>query len=156
LSIDSGGTLDGYIGDICRMGVLGEPDSELNDLLAEVEAVQQAAFAKISPGSIGGDMIAAGAAELARQPHASITDFFAHGMGIITHEVPFLMTNHPVRYDGIDADKPLQAGMVLSVETTMQHPSRGFIKLEDTVAVTDTGYELFGNRGRGWTLGGTA
>ncbi len=156
LSIDSGGNLKGYIGDICRMGVLGEPDAELIDLLAEVEAVQQAAFATVRAGTPGGDLIAAGAATLATQPHHACTDFFAHGMGVITHEAPFLMTNHPVAYDGIDADHPLQAGMMLSVETTMLHPTRGFIKLEDTLAVTDTGYELFGSTGRGWNRGGTA
>jgi hypothetical protein len=38
----------------------------------------------------------------------------------------------------------------------MLHPSRGFIKLEDTVAVTANGYEMFGQRGRGWNRGGTA
>lgn len=156
LSIDSGGNLRGYIGDICRMGVLGEPDAELIDLLAEIEAVQQAAFAKVRAGALGGDLIAAGEAELARQPNRSCTDFFAHGMGVITHEAPFLMTNHPVAYEGIDAAHPLKTGMVLSVETTMQHPRRGFIKLEDTLAVTETGYELFGSTGRGWNRGGTA
>jgi len=33
LSLDSGGNYQGYIGDLCRMGILGEPDSELEDLL---------------------------------------------------------------------------------------------------------------------------
>ena len=46
--------------------------------------------------------------------------------------------------------------MVISVETTMLHPRRGFIKLEDTVAVTDTGRDLFGPQARGWNRGGTA
>jgi Xaa-Pro aminopeptidase len=46
--------------------------------------------------------------------------------------------------------------MVISVETTMLHPRRGFIKLEDTVAVTATGYEMFGDTGRGWNRAGTA
>jgi len=154
LSMDSGGTFGGYIGDICRMGVLGEPDGELVDLLGEVEAVQQAAFARIRAGALGGDLIAAGEAELARQPHRASTDFFAHGMGVITHEAPFLMTNHPVAYDGIDANSPLETGMVLSVETTMLHPVRGFIKLEDTVAVLEDGYEIYGTKGRGWNSGG--
>ncbi|RVC41756.1 M24 family metallopeptidase, partial [Mesorhizobium sp. M4B.F.Ca.ET.088.02.2.1] len=98
------------------------------------------------------------------QPHAEgvlkaskvapYTDFFAHGMGLITHEAPFLMTNHPVTYEGTYAGKPLEQNMVLSVETTMLHPARGFIKLEDTVAVTDTGYVMFGDRARGWNRGG--
>ncbi|MXU64330.1 M24 family metallopeptidase [Oceanomicrobium pacificus] len=152
LSIDSGGNLHGYIGDICRMGVLGEPDAELQDLLDEVESTQQAAFSKIRAGASGGEAIAFATDHMASQPNANSTDFFAHGMGLISHEAPFLMTNHPVAYEGTDADRPLEAGMVLSVETTMLHPTRGFIKLEDTLAVTEDGFELFGAEGRGWTV----
>lgn len=152
MSIDSGGNLHGYIGDICRMGVLGEPDAELVDLLAEVDAVQQAAFACIRPGQTGADMIATGEAELKRGPNAQHNDFFAHGMGLISHEAPFLMTNHPVAYEGIDADRPFEPGMVLSVETTLQHPRRGYIKLEDTIIITDDGHELFGADNRGWIV----
>ena len=47
LSVDSGGNYHGYIGDLARMGIVGEPDSELVDLLAEIEATQQAAFKPI-------------------------------------------------------------------------------------------------------------
>ncbi len=154
LSLDSGGNHHGYIGDLCRMGVMGEPDQELKDLLAEIEAVQQAAFSLCRAGTLGGDMIAHAEKALKASPSAAFTDFFAHGMGLISHETPFLMTNHPVAYEGVDADKPLEAGMVLSVETTMLHPTRGFIKLEDTVAIKDGGYEMFGERGRGWNVGG--
>lgn len=44
--------------------------------------------------------------------------------------------------------------MVLSIETTLAHPRRGFVKLEDTVAVTAEGYEAFGDAGRGWSRAG--
>ncbi len=154
LSIDSGGNYQGYIGDLCRMGILGEPDAELEDLLGYVETVQQAAFSKVAAGTQGGDVIAAAEETLKTLPVAAYTDFFAHGMGLITHEVPFLTTNHPVTYEGVDAARPLEAGMVISVETTMLHPTRGFIKLEDTLAVTPDGYQMFGDRGRGWNRGG--
>jgi len=153
LSIDSGGNCDGYIGDLARMGVLGEPDAELEDLLAEIEAAQQAAFAAVRAGAPGGAVIAAGEAARRSGPNAACVDFVAHGMGLVSHEAPFLM-NHSVGYAGVDADRPLEAGMVLSVETTMEHPRRGYIKLEDTVAVTSGGYELFGEAGRGWNRGG--
>lgn len=156
MSLDSGGNYHGYIGDLCRMAVLGEPDAELVDLLEEVDAVQRAAFSRIRPGAKGGDMIVHAQDLLKASPSAAFTDFFAHGMGLISHEAPFLMTNHPVAYEGVDADLPLQAGMVVSVETTMLHPRRGFIKLEDTVAVTGDGHELMGARGRGWNRGGAA
>jgi Xaa-Pro aminopeptidase len=46
--------------------------------------------------------------------------------------------------------------MVVSVETTLLHPVRGFIKLEDTVIVTDTGHEVYGEGARGWNRAGTA
>ncbi len=156
LSIDSGGNYNGYIGDLCRMGVLGEPDAELEDLLLEIDTIQKAAFSKIKAGALGEDIIIDAEATLKTSPSAAFTDFFAHGMGLITHEVPFLMTNHPVTYEGADADRPLEENMVISVETTMLHPTRGFIKLEDTVAVTADGYEMFGDAGRGWNRGGTA
>ena len=152
LSIDSGGNFDGYIGDLARMGVLGEPDAELEDLLAEIDGAQQAAFATVRAGARGGDVIAAGEAARTAGPSAAFTDFVAHGMGLISHEVPFLLTGG--MYEGVDADRPLEAGMVLSVETTMLHPRRGFIKLEDTVVVTADGCEMFGDRGRGWNRGG--
>lgn len=155
LSIDSGGNYRGYIGDLCRMGVLGEPDAELEDLLAEVESIQQAAFSKVKAGGLGADVIEAAESKLKSSPSAEFTDFFVHGMGLISHEVPFLMTNHPVAYEGVDADRPLEENMVLSVETTMLHPTRGFIKLEDTLAVTGSGYEMFGDTGRSWNRGGT-
>jgi Xaa-Pro aminopeptidase len=59
-----------------------------------------------------------------------------------------------VPYDGYDEDRPLEAGMIISVETTLQHPQRGFIKLGDTLVVTDDGYEIYGEGGRGWNRGG--
>jgi len=34
------------------------------------------------------------------------------------------------------------------------HPARGFIKLEDTVVVTDTGHEVYGEGLRGWNRAG--
>jgi Xaa-Pro aminopeptidase len=44
--------------------------------------------------------------------------------------------------------------MVISLETTMAHPRRGFVKLEDTVAVTETGWEAYGDAHRGWNRAG--
>lgn len=156
MSLDSGGNYHGYIGDVARMAVQGQPDSELVDLLAEIETVQRAAFAAIEAGRMGGDIYAAAERALQAISQRDTTDFVAHGMGLVSHEAPRLTATGPVRYDAADAARPLQVGMVISVETTMKHPRRGFIKLEDTVAVTPTGYEIYGEGGRGWNLGGTA
>ncbi|MCB1486289.1 MAG: aminopeptidase P family protein [Bauldia sp.] len=156
LSLDSGGNYKGYIGDLCRMAIQGEPDSELVDLLAEIEAIQQAARTPIRAGARGGDIFAAAEPLVRQSSHGNTLDFVAHGMGLISHEAPRLTSNGPVPYPGDDADRPLAAGMVLSIETTLAHPRRGFIKLEDTVAVTEDGWEAFGDGARGWNRGGTA
>src|SRR5205085_865608 len=59
LSLDSGGNFHGYIGDLARMAVLGEPDSELKDLLAEIDGIQRAAFATERAGAMGGEIYVA-------------------------------------------------------------------------------------------------
>jgi Xaa-Pro aminopeptidase len=156
LSVDSGANYHGYIGDLARMAVLGEPDAELEDLLGEIETIQRAAFKPIKAGAMGGEIYAAGEALVAKSKLHNNLEFLAHGMGLVSHEAPHLTSTGPVPYTDEDAHRPLEAGMVISVETTLKHPSRGFIKLEDTIAVNDTGFEIFGEGGRGWNRGGTA
>jgi Xaa-Pro aminopeptidase len=156
LSVDSGGNYHGYIGDLARMAILGEPDAELEDLLGEIETAQRAAFKPIKAGVMGGEIYAAGEAVVAKSKQHNNMEFLAHGMGLVSHEAPHLTNSGPVPYTDEDAHRPLEVGMVISVETTLKHPTRGFIKLEDTVAVTETGFEIFGEGGRGWNQGGTA
>jgi Xaa-Pro aminopeptidase len=153
-SIDSGGNYHGYIGDLCRMGIMGEPDAELDELLAEIDAIQLAARNPIRAGARGGDIFTAAEEPLRKSRYGNSIEFVAHGMGLITHEAPRLTDRGPIPYPAYDADRPLEPGMVISIETTLPHPRRGFIKLEDTVAVTETGWEAFGDAGRGWNRAG--
>jgi Xaa-Pro aminopeptidase len=154
LSIDSGGNYHGYIGDVARMGVAGEPDAELVDLLAEVEAIEQAAMKPIRSGVLGSEIYAAADTVLHTSKLHNHIHFLAHGMGLVSHEAPRLTNSGPVPYDAYDATRPLETGMVVSVETTLQHPRRGFIKLEDTVIVQSNGFEVYGDRIRGWNRAG--
>ncbi len=156
LSLDSGGNYHGYIGDVARMGVAGEPDAELVDLLAEVEAIEQASMQPIRSGVLGKEIYASADIVLHRSKLHNHVHFLAHGMGLVSHEAPRLTNSGPVPYDAYDADRPLETGMVVSVETTLQHPRRGFIKLEDTVIVQPNGFEVYGDRIRGWNRAGRA
>jgi Xaa-Pro aminopeptidase len=156
MSLDSGGNFHGYIGDVCRMAIQGEPDTELEDLLAEIDVIQHAAFKAMKPGAMGSDIYAAAEPLVAKSKHHNNLEFLAHGMGLVSHEAPRLTNRGPVPYPPDDAGLPLQAGMVVSVETTLKHPSRGFIKLEDTAVVTPAGHELYGEGARGWNRAGGA
>jgi len=156
LSLDSGGNYQGYIGDLCRMAIHGEPDTELEDLLGEIEHIQRTAMKPIKAGAPGSVIYGTAEPLVQKSKHHNHMHFLAHGMGLVSHEAPRLTATGPVPYDAYDANRPLEAGMVVSVETTLQHPARGFIKLEDTVVVTDKSFEIYGEAGRGWNRGGTA
>ena len=154
MSIDSGGNYEGYIGDVCRMAIQGEPDGELEDLLGEIETIQRAAMKPIRAGAIGGEIYAAAAPLVQKSKHHNHMEFLAHGMGMVSHEAPRLTDRGPVPYPAEYAGQPLESGMVVSVETTLMHPARGFIKLEDTVVVHDDGHEVYGEGARGWNRAG--
>jgi Xaa-Pro aminopeptidase len=152
--LDSGGSLHGYVGDMARMAFMGDVPERAQELLAQVDAVQQAARTAIAAGRRGGDVFAAAEAARAGLPDGERIDFVAHGMGLISHEAPRLTATGPVPYPADHADRPLEAGMVLSVETDLRDDELGFVKLEDAIIVTADGYEAVGDRLRGWNRAG--
>ncbi len=154
LSLDSGGNKQGYLGDLCRMAVMGEPTPLMEDLLGEIQAVQTAARAVVRPGVTGQEIYEAALKEQARCEHDDQMVFLAHGMGIIQHEAPHLTSSGVVPYPATYETRGLEPGMVVSIETDMKNPEVGFVKLEDTVVVTEDGSVGYGDEGRGWNIGG--
>src|SRR5262249_41047800 len=90
LSLDSGGNYHGYIGDVARMAILGEPDAELGELLDEIEHIQRAVFRSIKAGAMGGDIYATAEPLVRRSRQHNHLHFLAHGMGLVSHEAPRL------------------------------------------------------------------
>lgn len=155
LSLDSGGNLHGYLGDLCRMAVMGKPTQLMKDLLAEVQAIQAAARTAIRAGTPGGEVMERGLAEQAKCDHKDQIVFLGHGMGMIQHEAPHLTGSGTVPYPPSHQNKPLEAGMVLSIETDLKNNEVGFVKLEDTVVVTEDGWEAYGDDARDWVVNGS-
>lgn len=152
VNIDSAGKLDGYIGDLARMGVVGEPSALQVEALKAVDAVQLAARAPMRAGATGRAIYDAAAEAIADGPFAHRFDFIAHGIGVVSHEAPRLALDAPHGYAADHREQPLEAGMVVSIETALVDPSFGYVKLEDTVAVTETGCVGFGDSARGWNI----
>src|SRR6266436_6441221 len=86
LSLDSGGNYHGYIGDLCRMAIQGEPDAELEDLLGEIEEIQRAAMKPIKAGAPGNVIYGAAEPLAHKSKHHNNMHFLAHGMGLVSHE----------------------------------------------------------------------
>ena len=61
------------------------------------------------------------------------TRFIAHGIGLELNELPFLAQGQSY---------PLEVGMTFAVEPKMVFPGEGSVGLENTVLVTQNGYEI--------------
>ena len=152
VSIDSGGNYHGYIGDSGPHGRRRQQARRRAGGPARLRrgGADGSRASRSGTAPQGGSICAVGDKLLAASPHKAYTHFMAHGMGLVSHEAPRLMDGGPVPYPGYDIDRPLEAGMVLSIETTMNHPKRGLVKIEDTVLVTDSGWKGLGDGVRGW------
>ncbi|HEX5417372.1 MAG TPA: Xaa-Pro peptidase family protein [Chloroflexota bacterium] len=143
LHLDCGGEIDDYLADICRVGSLGEPSSLARDLHRECLALQDEVRQYVKPGTPYRDLLLEGERALKRMSHGEIGRFVAHGIGMVSHEQPMISAT---------STRPLEAGMVLSIETEFHHPEVGHMKIEDVVAVTPDGYVGYGDLGREITV----
>lgn len=137
--IDTGGRLHGYCSDITRTWVLGRPSAELRKAWDTVRAAQQAAFELIRPGILCAQPEAAARELIVRAGYGPDYRFFTHrlghGIGLEGHEDPYLVRGN---------DLALAPGMTMSNEPGIYVPGKFGIRIEDIVAVTEDGHEIFG------------
>ncbi|HTP59729.1 MAG TPA: Xaa-Pro peptidase family protein [Spirochaetia bacterium] len=141
LHIDAGGNRQDYIADICRMGCLGEPSPLARELHQACIEVQDQVRSLVRPGAACRDVLAAGQAASRRYPFSSCARFVVHSIGMVPYEQPAFLP---------ESARLLEKGMVISIETDFLHPQVGHVKIEDAVAVTETGCEGLGDLGRDW------
>lgn len=143
LHIDAGGEDRDYLADICRMGCLGDPSSLARDLLNACLEVQGSVRRAVRTGLPCSELLREGERTVRQHRFAPYGRFVAHGIGMVSHEQPNISRAN---------SRPLEAGMVLSIETEFIHPDVGHVKIEDAVAVTETGCEGLGDLGREWQV----
>ena len=138
--LDFGGVLDGYCSDLTRTVSVGPPSEDVRRIYAAVLAAQQAAIAAVGPG-IDASVVDRAARAVLEQ--AGLGEAFGHGtghgLGLEVHEEPRLSrtstgTTPPPR--------PLQPGMVVTIEPGAYLPGWGGVRIEDDVAVTAHGRDL--------------
>lgn len=134
----------GVYTDVTRTFVPGDPSPEVQKLHADCASAREIAMESIRPG--------------AKDIHTKVVEYFhsrgyptrehhngddplregffhstGHGVGLEVHERPRIGR----RSEG------LEAGDVVAIEPGLYFPKIGGVRLEDTVLVTDTGYEYF-------------
>ncbi len=143
LHIDAGGSLQDYIGDICRMGCAGKPSPLAHELYEACIGVQNEVRGVIRAGAPCRDVLAAGQRSSRKYSFSRYARFVVHSIGMVPYEQPEFTP---------DNLRPLEKGMVLSVETDFLHPDAGHVKIEDAVVVHESGCEGLGDIGREWQI----
>lgn len=132
--IDLGAVVAGYCADITATVAIGEPAADLAQALQVVREAQRAAIAAVRPGVTAAALDAvARAAITAAGLGAHFTHRTGHGLGLETHEAPFVVDGN---------EEPLQPGMVFTIEPGVYLPGRGGARIEDDVLVTEAGAEV--------------
>jgi Xaa-Pro aminopeptidase len=142
--LDFGGVLDGYCVDLTRVASLSTPSDEAIAWHRAVQDAHQAAVAIVRPGVLAVEVD--GAARNALVEHGlgeAFSHGTGHGLGIEVHEAPRIGMRRGS--SDTEASMLIRAGMVFTIEPGVYLPSRGGIRLEDDLIVTDTGCELLTN-----------
>lgn len=133
--LDFGARVDGYRADMTRTVFVGAPDDESRRLYDLVLGAQQAAEAAVAPGIAGTIVHGVAVDHIASAGVEPFGHGLGHGIGLRTHEAPSLSR---VGYPGQN-EKPLEAGMVFTIEPGIYQPGRIGIRIEDDYHLTADG-----------------
>jgi Xaa-Pro aminopeptidase len=123
-----------YHSDLTRVLVTGKLSPQLQQVYGVVLAAQRAAIAAIRPGAIMKEVDAAARKWIEDAGYGKeFNHSLGHGIGLDVHELPRLAP---------DQDRPLAAGMVVTVEPGIYLPGWGGVRIEDDVLVTPEGCEV--------------
>ncbi|OLN23333.1 Xaa-Pro dipeptidase [Domibacillus antri] len=133
VTLDFGALYKGYASDITRTVAVGEPSEQLKEIFEIVLEAQMAGVEQIKPGMTGKEADAVTRDIITSKGYGgAFGHSTGHGLGLEVHESPTL---------SIRNDKPLEAGMVVTVEPGIYLPGIGGVRIEDDILLTDGGNE---------------
>ncbi len=135
ITIDMGTRYRGYCSDMTRTICLGDPDTKLREIYEVVLRAQLACEQGLRAGIIGQEADA-----LARTviEQAGYGEYYVHGTG---HGVGLEIHESP-RMSRFNADAPLCAGAVVTIEPGIYIPGWGGVRIEDMGVITPTGVDI--------------
>ncbi|SFB18051.1 M24 family metallopeptidase [Clostridium frigidicarnis] len=132
VTIDFGALYNGYISDMTRTFVVGQPSEEQIKVYNLVKDAQEVGLNSLKPGicsKVPDDNIR----EIIKEYEKFYYPGIGHGVGRELHEQPFL---------GNYGTKIIEAGCVITVEPGLYIPGWGGVRIEDTVLVKEEGIEI--------------
>lgn len=134
LLIDFGASTDGYISDIARTFMIGEPPvARLEEIYRVVKAANAAGRAAAGPGVPCQDVDRAARRVMVEAGYGEyFTHRVGHGIGMEAHEGPYMVEGN---------ERPLEVGMTFTIEPGIYLPGEAGIRIEDDMVVTPGGAE---------------
>lgn len=131
--VDWGATVDGYMSDLTRMVVFGEPAAPLVDVYDIVLRANAAGRAAAGPDTEAQTVDAAARAIIEASGYGpQFMHRTGHGLGLESHEPPYMVAGNT---------QLLEPGMLFTVEPGIYLSGIGGIRIEDNVVVTQEGAE---------------
>jgi Xaa-Pro dipeptidase len=135
--IDGGTTVHGYQSDMTRTVVFGAPAPEAQKVFDIVHEAQRRAVAFAGPGKKCGEVDAVARKVITDAGYGpdfrTFTHRLGHGIGMEVHEWPYLVRGSQI---------VLQPGMTFSDEPGIYQFGKFGIRLEDILAITESGAEM--------------
>jgi Xaa-Pro aminopeptidase len=142
--VDWGAKKSAYMSDLTRLVFTSKPPVRLEKMYRAVLDAQKEAIQAIRPGVLMGDVDIA--ARLALEK-AGLEKRFTHGLG---HS--FGLEIHESVRLGKGQTRPLEVGMVVTVEPGVYIPGFGGVRIEDDVLVTEDGNRVLTDLPKEWEL----
>jgi Xaa-Pro aminopeptidase len=139
--IDIGVVWQHYHSDMTRVVFYGEPPAQMDRMYQIVRQAFESAVSYCRPGVKAGDLDQCARKTIEENGYGEyFSHSLGHGVGLEIHELP------RIRSIGEDAEKILQAGMVITIEPGIYLPEVGGVRLEDTFLITSDGCESLTKR----------
>lgn len=136
IHVDFGGRFDGYMTDLSRNAIVGDPNERQRFIYGTLYEIEQLIFQHLKPGAVARDLFALAERAFEKAGLKYPWGTLGHSTGLLVHE-GFEITR--------TSERVIEAGMILNIEPTHIEPGDARYHIEDTVLVTDTGIEVLSN-----------
>jgi len=137
VTIDLGAVYNGYCSDIARTAVVGKPSTELKDAFNAFRIAQDTVLQLLRPGVTTGEVQIA-AEEATKATGYRLLAHVGHNIGLQVEEHPFLESSTEA-----GSDSKIEKDMVVALfQGSIRAKQNLGIRLEDTVAITESGAKM--------------
>jgi Xaa-Pro dipeptidase len=137
LILDWGASFKGYISDLTRTFVMGEPDQKMVQVARIVEEANSAARHQALPGTPAGEVDSAARSIIEAAGYGeNFVHRTGHGIGLESHEEPYIRSDNQL---------PLENGMTFTIEPGIYLPGQWGVRIEDDIQIASTGGKSLSN-----------